>query len=220
MIRGAVLGVGPSTSWNDERSASEMVPRRNAPDEARAAEDSALGRLLVREIRKLEAGLALRRAAERRGLAREGAVPLVLDPAWPELDGLLPAPAGTAAEWMEERLGFLHGALSAWARAGADQRAYFWLGAACGFAGAIPASSAAIAKVLERVEAAEEHFRELARWTDGDDDESRRHLEPWDGSGGLVPPRELRGERLLGEARELWEEQRAAMELLEERAEG
>ncbi|MBL8901019.1 MAG: hypothetical protein JNM84_25545 [Planctomycetes bacterium] len=180
-------------------------------------EDSPLARLLAREIRKLESALALRRAAERRGLARERESQLVLDPAWPELDGLLPAPAGTASEWMEERLGFLRGALATWARASSAERAYFWLGAACGFAGAVPASSAALGTLIERAEAAEEHFREIARWTDGDDDESRRHQEPWDGSGGLVPPRELRGERLLGEARELWEEQRAAFELLEER---
>ncbi|MBK9383571.1 MAG: hypothetical protein IPN34_01930 [Planctomycetes bacterium] len=195
-----------------------MAPSKSGEDEAGTAEDSALGRLLEREIRKLESGLALRRAAERRGLARDGAVPLVLDPAWPELDGLLPAPSGTAPEWMAERLGFLRGALSAWSHANAVERAYLWLGAACGFVGAVPMSSAALGRVLERAGAAEEHFRELALWTDGDDDESRRHLEPWDGSGGLVPPRELRGERLLGEARELWEEQRAALEILEERA--
>jgi hypothetical protein len=178
--------------------------------------EPALERLLRREIRKIEGALALRRAAARRGLAREAAQPLLPDPAWPELDGLLPAPLGTAAEWMEERLAFLRFVAEALAGAGSRERAYLWLGAACSFLGAVPQGGAGVRAILERLGPAEEHYREVARTTGGAEDPTRRREEPWDASAGLVPRRMLRGAWLLAELRELLEEQGEALLRLEE----
>lgn len=179
-------------------------------------DEPALERLLRREIRKLEGAVALRRAAARRGLAREASQPLGPDPAWPELEGLLPAPFGTAAEWMEERLEFLRAVLGALAGANSRERSYFWLGAASAFLEAVPKGSEGLREILEYLGPREEHYRQVAQLTGGEDDPTRVREEPWDASAGLVPRRLLRGAWLLAELRELLEEQCEALRRLED----
>jgi hypothetical protein len=198
------------------RSASESGAGEGSGGAEREA--SALERLLQREIQKLASALALRRAAERRGLGRDRGAQGIPDPAWPDLDGLVRAPVGSTTEWIEERLAFVREAERLLRHAGPRERAFFWLGASSGFTGAPPRGIEALRGVLALLQDAAAHYREVARVTGGDEDATRRREEPWDASLGLVPRRTLRGERLLEEARELLEEQCAALELLGESA--